>query len=679
MSAKVQRLFIANRGEIARRIATTARRLGIETVALTDRQVPPAYLLGIVTHFVTVAEESPALYLDADRMVQLALSAGCDSVHPGFGFLSENASFARQVIAAGMTWVGPNPDAILAMASKGTARECAEKAGVPCIAGLNGFPVPEREDGDFSRLEAFAEKTGYPLLIKAAFGGGGKGMRLVHAPSELRTAALRARSEAISAFGDGSLICEQYLGAPRHVEVQILADRHGRVAAIGDRDCSLQRRHQKIIEEAPAPGLTAETRKALHQAAIDLARRVAYDSAGTVEFLLDWSEGAQHAHLQKFYFLEMNTRLQVEHPVTEEVFGIDLVEWQIRIARGEPLPEAYENLTPRGHSVEVRIYAEDARQDFFPAPGPIAAFHPADGPGIRWESGIDAIDVVTGRFDPMIAKLVATGANREIALARLKDALERSFLAGPATNIDLLIELCSSEFATKPVTTHFLKDTLSQRLAKIDAHYAPMQELASELLALLEANALGGQALRPAAVTAASITELAYSCGYGDLTPRAVSRGIGGHVNCSFDASWQGSADPRQHARAGVGLHQTADGKQTAFWYAVHRTGSARTFWVCLEGRTYRREFARAGATVDSAAASSNQEIVAPVPGKVIAVKVSAGDHVTIGDSVFVLESMKMEFEVKATRSGCIRTVDVKVGEQVTAGRELATWSEDGR
>ena len=679
MSARVQRLFIANRGEIARRIATTARRLRIETVALTDRSVPPAYLLGVVTQFVHVPEESPALYLDADRMVQLASDAGCDSIHPGFGFLSENAAFARKVLAAGMTWVGPNPDAIVAMASKGTAREHAENAGVPCIAGLNGFPVPEREDGDFSALESFAAKTGYPLLIKAAYGGGGKGMRLVHSAADLRSAALRARSEAISAFGDGSLICEQYLGAPRHVEVQILADRHGQVVAIGDRDCSLQRRHQKIIEEAPAPGLTPQTSTALHQAAVDLARRVAYDSAGTVEFLLDWSESSRHAQLQKFYFLEMNTRLQVEHPVSEEVFGIDLVEWQIRIARGEILPETYASLSPRGHSVEVRIYAEDARQDFFPSPGPIAAFQPAEGPGIRWESGIDPIDLVTGRFDPMIAKLIATGANREIALARLKDALERSFLAGPASNIDLLIELCTSEFARTPVTTHFLKDHLADLLTKIDQRYAPTESLANELLALLEANALGGTSLAPVSMDPGAITELAFSSGYGDITHSSAKHMVGGHASCGFDASWQGSADPHQRARAGCGLHKTMDGKQTAFWYAVLKSGATRAFWVRVNGQTYQREFSRAGASVGSSAASSNKDILAPVPGKVIAVKVSAGDQVQAGAPVFVLESMKMEFEVKATRSGCIRTVDVKVGEQVTAGRELATWSEDGR
>jgi acetyl/propionyl-CoA carboxylase alpha subunit len=679
MSGSVKRLFIANRGEIARRIATTARRLGVESVAVSDRAVPPAYLLGVVTSFVSVAEESPALYLDADRMVQLAKDAGCDSVHPGFGFLSENAGFAQKVLSAGLTWVGPNPNAILAMASKGTARELAEKAGVPCIAGLNGFPLPGREDGDFSVLEAFADATGYPLLIKAAFGGGGKGMRQVHQKSELRAAALRARSEAVSSFGDGTLICEQYLTAPRHVEVQILADCHGQVAAIGDRDCSLQRRHQKIIEEAPAPGLTPETRKALHRAAVDLARRVGYDSAGTVEFLLDWSEGSRHAALQKFYFLEMNTRLQVEHPVTEEVFGLDLVEWQIRIARGERLPEAYTQLAPRGHSVEVRIYAEDARQDFFPAPGAIAAFQPADGPGIRWESGIDAIDVVTGRFDPMIAKLVATGATREVALARLKDALERSFLAGPATNIDLLIELTGSGFAEEPVTTHFLKDELPSLLAGIDARYEARQALASELLALIEANALAGQSLAPAVVDTASLTELAYSSGYGNLKASSPAHGVGGHAASGFDASWQGAADPRQQARAGAGLHRGVDGKQTAFWYAVLKAGSTRKFWVSLDGLTYSRELARASASLGTASAQTTQDIVAPVPGKVIAVKVSAGDQVKAGAPVFVLESMKMEFEVKAARTGCVRTVEVKVGEQVTAGRQLATWSEDGQ
>lgn len=675
---QVTRLFIANRGEIARRIAITARRLGIESVAITDRSVPPAYLLGIVTHFVHVPEESPSLYLDGQKMVELALKAGCDSLHPGFGFLSENAGFAANVRQAGLTWVGPNPEAIAAMASKGTARQLAEAAGVPCIAGLNGFPVPEHEGGDFSLLTAFAQRTGYPLLIKAAFGGGGKGMRLVHGPEELHSAALRARSEAISAFGDGALICEQYLGSPRHIEVQILADQHGNVAAIGDRDCSLQRRHQKIIEEAPAPGLTAETRKALHQCAIDLAKRVGYDSAGTVEFLLDWSDASKHARDQKFYFLEMNTRLQVEHPVTEEVFGIDLVEWQFRVARGEPLPADFLRLPPRGHSVEVRIYAENIRQDFFPAPGPIAAFQPASGPGIRWELGIDPIDAVTGRFDPMIAKLVATGATRAVAIERLKDALTRTWLAGPANNIDLLIELCQSEFAHEPVTTHFLKDHLPRLLAGIDARYAQDQATAEVLLQQLTNNTLGSQVAVKLALDTTGLTHLAYSGGYGNPAAPRTSQRQDPTSSTSLDVSWRGSADPSQTARTGAGVYADIDGKQTAFWYAVLKSNSSRKFWISLDGLTFEREIRQSKVSYESGTSNSSQDIVAPVPGKVIAVKVNAGDIIQAGTAIFVLESMKMEFEVKTTRSGAINTVEVKVGEQVTAGRQLATWSEDG-
>lgn len=675
---QVKRVFIANRGEIARRIALTARRLGIESVALSDRSVPPAYLLGVVSHFVQVPEESPALYLDGARMVELALAAGCDSLHPGFGFLSENAGFAALVRQAGMTWVGPNPEAIAAMASKGTARQLAEAAGVPCIAGLNGFPVPDHESGDFSVLTTFAERTGYPLLIKAAFGGGGKGMRLVHGPTELRSAAMRARSEAISAFGDGALICEQYLGSPRHIEVQILADQHGQVAAIGDRDCSLQRRHQKIIEEAPAPGLTPETRKALHQCAIDLAKRVGYDSAGTVEFLLDWSDANRHAQEQKFYFLEMNTRLQVEHPVTEEVFGIDLVEWQFRIARGERMPQSFLQLSARGHSVEVRIYAEDVRQDFFPAPGPIAAFQPAGGPGIRWELGIDPIDAVTGRFDPMIAKLVATGADRSVAIERLKDALSRTLLAGPANNIDLLIELCQTEFAQTPVTTHFIKDQLPQLLAAIDQRYAASKSIADTLLNQLTNNTLGGLVAVKSTLDAASLTELAYSCGYGNSSTQAASSSDSQASATAFDASWRGSADPSQDSRAGAGIYKATDGKQTAFWYAVLKSSNNRKLWVNLDGQTHHREISQAHTSYEARSSDKSQDIVAPVPGKVIAVKVSEGDIIQAGTAIFVLESMKMEFEVKTTRSGAIQSVEVKIGEQVTAGRQLATWSEDG-
>ena len=304
MTHNIKKLFIANRGEICRRIGTTAQQLGITTVAISDQESPPAFLCQVIDEFVKVDSETTALYLDAKKIIELAKSVNADAIHPGFGFLSENSSFARAVVDAGITWVGPTAKAIDLMASKALARDAAVAAKVPCIEGLQNFHVPEDTDGDFSELLKFAKKTGYPLLIKAALGGGGKGMRTVYSDDELPDAVVRAHSEALSSFGDGGLICEQYLENPRHVEVQILADKHGNAYAIGDRDCSMQRRHQKVIEEAPAPMLFDETRAAMYKAAVELSKAVNYDSTGTVEFLVDWSEAAQKSKKQKFFFLK---------------------------------------------------------------------------------------------------------------------------------------------------------------------------------------------------------------------------------------------------------------------------------------------------------------------------------------------------------------------------------------
>jgi acetyl/propionyl-CoA carboxylase alpha subunit len=675
----IKRLFIANRGEICRRIAVTANRLGIETVALTDRQAPPAFLLGIVTEFVHVPEEAPALYLDSKKMIELAKQARCDAVHPGFGFLSENAAFAASCEAAGLTWIGPHSAAIEAMASKATARIAAENAAVPCIKGLNGFPVPRDVHGDFSVLENFAEEAGYPLLLKAALGGGGKGMRLVHDKKQLREAALRAFSEAQNSFGDGRLICERYLGAPRHVEVQILADKHGNVFAIGDRDCSLQRRHQKIIEEAPAPELSQATREAMHAAAVKLAAGVSYDNAGTVEFLVDWSDDARKSGRQDFFFLEMNTRLQVEHPVTEEVYGLDLVEWQLRIAQGEALPPAFGEIAPRGHSIEVRIYAEDVNNDYFPSPGPIAAFLPASGPGVRWEVGIDPVDEVTGLFDPMVAKLVATGSDRPEAMDRMAQALERTLFAGPKSNIDLLIELTRrSSYRDCPVTTHFLTTELKTLLGQIQNRYDALKLQFESLkdsieLALADGdNQLGSLTIgAKSSVTAAAVTLQAFSNGkiFGN------NQNHPHHEKLGF--SLVQSTLGVQGGRLVAGVRSGKDGKSNSFWYASLKTTSTRRIWLKIESCHFTEVRAsRRSADGSASETEGSHELVAPVPGKVIAIKAKAGDEVEKNLPVLILESMKMEFEVKAPKTGKISALHVKIGDQVAAGQQLAAWEK---
>lgn len=703
----MKRLFIANRGEIARRIAQSARLMGLEVVVITDRVHPPEFLAGLVTDFVNVDLESPSLYLNPQLMVDLAQQSGCDSLHPGFGFLSENSAFAAMVQNAGMIWVGPSPDAIMSMASKETARNRAVEVGVPVVPGLAGFSVAPAGQGDLKEikiLEDFAKKVGFPLLLKAAYGGGGKGMRRVQSIEELLPAAQRAASEALSSFGDSTLICERYIECPRHVEVQILGDHHGQVTTLGDRDCSIQRRHQKIIEEAPAPELNAATRIQLHQAAIRLAKSVNYSNAGTIEFLVDWSEESQLLEVTPFYFLEMNTRLQVEHPVTEEVYGVDLVEWQIRVARGEKLPPDLFDRPARGHSVEVRIYAEDPAQNFMPAPGILAHFEPATGRGIRWELGLDPTDTITGHFDPMIAKLITTATTRKDAIELSDEALRRTFLAGPANNTAFLRTLLGkSAFKDHPQSTGFLgtcgetlnRDTLLRK--------ENLRPLAEEILAHLPLHqkprgGYSGDNFETGETTAWSSSTLTahiyQEAGYANTLPTPLlktSQSLPKNqvipdritsLNPSVEICSKTSRSYRQDGLAysiqyGMGhlLHdpKVASGKLLTFWYASLRDSQTHRYWIHLEGECYSREHQVHKRNIAQSVASdlSDREIQAPVPGKIVSIVAVEKKSFRAGTILLVLESMKMEFEIKAPQDLVIEKINAKPGDQVGSGQNL--------
>lgn len=711
----MKRLFIANRGEIARRIAHSAQHLGIQVVALTDRSTPPEYLSKVVDEFVHVDHESPALYLNPAKMIELATRAGCDSLHPGFGFLSENASFASQVIKAGLVWVGPTPEAIDAMASKETARRWALQAEVPCVPGFAGFSGGESsQQGGLRELEDFARKAGFPLLLKAAMGGGGKGMRLVHSMEELSSAAARASSEALSSFGDATLICERYVEASRHVEVQILGDQHGHVITVGDRDCSVQRRHQKIIEEAPAPDLTPETRRLLHEAALKLARRVGYTNAGTVEFLVDWSPAAQALPVTPFYFLEMNTRLQVEHPVSEEIFGIDLVEWQLRIARGERLPEwfgsAERGFIPRGHSVEVRIYAEDPTNHFLPAPGLIPSFQPASGRGIRWEVGLDSTDRITGLFDPMIAKLVATGATRRHALRSCVHALEHSVIFGPPNNTDFIRSILDkTPFAERAQATSFLKEygdlihqVTEERRQRVFSRAQSLLELLPQALDSKIAQTSLSSRPRKGLINAKELTELAFKQGESPKPLETKSSGTQRQATTpSLVHGDEKKLDLPQnlilstcHQRLyedetglkliafGRGtfevLSQGPSGKRVSFWYASMREQDQQQIWVQVDRETFTRVLTgrRRASSHESEGSLTDHELTAPVPGKIVSINVKEKDHVARGTILLVLESMKMEFEVKAPCDLQIDQLKVSPGDQVLSAQRLVEFTQ---
>jgi acetyl/propionyl-CoA carboxylase alpha subunit len=664
---KIKRIFIANRGEIARRIAQTAKKMGIESVALTDQDQPPLFLEAEVTDFVWVPLEDTHLYLDGSRILDLALQSGCDALHPGFGFLSESAAFAEQVTRSGIIWIGPSPSSIDAMASKAKARAIAEEHQVPVTPGLRGFSVPETESGDFSELESFAQKTGYPLLLKAALGGGGKGMRLVREPKELKTAALRAYSEGLASFGDGSLICERYLEVSRHIEVQIMADTHGNVVALGDRDCSIQRRHQKILEESPAFQLGDITRRNLHQAAIKLAKSVSYHNAGTVEFLVDWSEASQKLSDQPFYFLEMNTRLQVEHPVTEEVHGLDLVEWQIRVARGEALSKAVLNATPRGHSIEARLYAEDCKANFFPSPGLVKCFLPVQMPGVRWEVGLDSLDEISTRFDPMIAKIIATSDTRENALGLLGEALKETKFVGPSTNQTYLIEILeNSPFASSAQATNFISlhhDSLISSIEEKESLPSWPQVALDSLEQIQSAKAEESYLGKPS---------------HDQLVRHAFSKQR--HSSSTVTMKWEtkhiSKRKPGQELIYGaLAFFSKSQSVPGDLGFAVHKDKEDLTVAVFSKGNTWIKTRSFGSGNNFAESHQSEQGLTAPVPGKVVKVFTSPGSAVQKNQTLFILESMKMEFEVKASKEGTIKEISVKSGDQVLSGQSLGQWA----
>ena len=489
-----KKILIANRGEIAVRILRACRELGIQSVvvfsdvdrkSLHVRLADEAYPIG--------PAPSRESYLCIDKLMDVARRAGCDAVHPGYGFLAENAALPRACTDAGLTFIGPPAEAMEALGSKTAGRQLARRADVPIVPGTND-PIEKPADA-----QALAHSMGYPVLLKAVAGGGGKGMRVVHSGAEFDSAFRDASSEAMNAFGDARLYLEKYLDRPRHIEVQIFADAHGRVVSLGERECSIQRRHQKVIEEAPSPIVTPDLRKKMGDAAVRLARAGGYVNAGTVEFLVD-------ANLD-FYFLEVNTRLQVEHPVTEQVTGLDLVKLQIAIAAGHRLPFAWESITPRGHAMEVRIYAEDPDNNFFPSPGKILSRHVPSGPGIRLDDGVYEGWTVPSDYDPLLSKLIAWGNSREETIARLRRALEEYTTTGIKTNAGLFRRiLAESDFLRGEIHTKWL-DELLRRPNSAAPHAEEKESAASDAAAIAAAF---WQATQGSAQSAASA---------GDTTP----------------------------------------------------------------------------------------------------------------------------------------------------------------
>lgn len=655
---KIRKLFIANRGEIARRIALGAQGLDIETAALYSGPAAPSFLQGLITTLLKVDEESPALYLNGQKMVDFAKQSGCDALHPGFGFLSESAAFAALVEESGLTWIGPSSQSIAQMASKAEARSIAKLYKVPVVPGLE-----KMSNGNVAELiqsvHGFARDHGFPILLKAAMGGGGKGMRIVRATSEIEESINRAQSEALNSFGDSTLIVERYVEHPRHIEVQIMGDQQGNVYALGDRDCSVQRRHQKVIEEAPAPGLSLETRQRMQDSAVALAKAVGYYSAGTVEFIMDWAP--EQRAKENFYFLEMNTRLQVEHPVTEQIFNEDLVAWQLRVAMGETLKDRI-NRVPQGHSIELRLYAEDTKNKFLPAPGPVYGFLPYNSQGIRWEAGIDAIDEVTARFDPMIAKLIATGPTRKQAIKRLIEALKQSVLAMPISNASFLLGVLESPaFADAQPTTRFIEDETPALQAAEDLRRSKTDPLAEEIWQSLGAD------LTVSPDSIASLTQSIFAKAKALSTSRI-----------QFTSEVKATVPLRYGPRLstmGRGFIEK-NGQQTGFSYCATNDKGAYIRWLNIEGETYFKVDRQDESSASGKSGAHAHELIAPVPGKVVKILVAPGAEVSDKQTLMILESMKMEFEVLATRSGVISEILVQEGQQVQSDTMLALWQD---
>ncbi|MDT8327344.1 MAG: biotin carboxylase N-terminal domain-containing protein [Roseovarius sp.] len=636
-----ERILMANRGEIACRVMRTAQAMGVEVVAVYSDADRDARHVAMADRAVHIGGSAPAeSYLRGDVIIRAALESGAQAIHPGYGFLSENPEFVDAVEAAGLVFIGPSADAIRAMGLKDAAKVLMEEAGVPVVPGYHG------KNQDPEHLNGAADAIGYPVLIKAVAGGGGKGMRLVERAEAFAQALESARSEAKTAFGNEAVLIEKYIQKPRHIEVQVFGDGQSAVHLF-ERDCSLQRRHQKVIEEAPAPGMTEEMRAAMGQAAVRAAEAIGYKGAGTVEFIVDGSRGLRP---DGFWFMEMNTRLQVEHPVTEAITGVDLVEWQLRVAAGEPLPKQQGDLEISGHAFEARLYAEDVPKGFLPATGRLA--HLRFPEGVRADSGVRAGDEISPFYDPMIAKVITDGPTRAIALRRLAAALEGTEVAGTVTNLAFLGALARHEgFGAGDVDTGLIARDIDRLVV------APEPGPEGIALAALAACGLLDKSGPETgfALWAPLAREVVLRREEDVITVRVHSLGAGVH-----DIEVAGT---RVEARRVGGLWRL-DG-QPAPQVALH--GAQITV------------FAQFGVSFevidplerDSAAGGDTALIEAPMPGLVKAVFAVSGQSVAKGDRLAVLEAMKMEHSLLAARDGVVAEVLVAAGEQVTAGAAL--------
>ena len=637
-------VMIANRGEIACRVMRTAKAMGLTTVAVhsaTDRNARHVREADIAVDL--GGSKAADSYLQIDKLIAAAKSSGAQGIHPGYGFLSENAGFARAVEQAGLIFLGPPASAIDAMGSKSAAKALMETAGVPLVPGYHG------EAQDPATFREAAARIGYPALLKATAGGGGKGMKVVERDEDLADALASAQREALSSFGDSRMLVEKYVLKPRHVEIQVFADQHGNCLYLNERDCSIQRRHQKVVEEAPAPGLSPELRQAMGEAAVRAAQAIGYVGAGTVEFLLD-ARG-------EFFFMEMNTRLQVEHPVTEAITRLDLVAWQIRVAQGEPLPITQEQVPLRGHAIEVRLYAEDPANEFLPATGRLEIYlESAKGPGRRVDSGVSEGDEISPFYDPMLGKLIAWGEDREQARLRLLSMLDEFAIAGVRTNLAFLRRIIAHPaFAEAELDTGFIPRYQSELLP-------PAQALGDEFWHV----AAQAFHLSSAAVERTDDLHSPWSTGSG--LRMGLPSEVDLHLSCGQD-----SRTVKLHAQETHGVRLSGDQISIGDDGLSRQTTAIRrgdTLYLRWDGEMHAiRRFD----PIAEADASHTEQggLSAPMNGSIVRVLVAVGEQVEAGTPLVVLEAMKMEHSVRANRTGVVSALYCAEGEMVSEGTVL--------
>jgi 3-methylcrotonyl-CoA carboxylase alpha subunit len=664
-----KKILIANRGEIACRVAATARRLGVRTVAVYSEADARAKHVAFCDEAVAIGGPAPKdSYLRWERILQAARDTGAQAVHPGYGFLSENEAFAQACADAGIAFIGPKPSSILAMGLKAESKRLMEQAGVPLVPGYHGA------DQDPALLRREADRIGYPVLIKASAGGGGKGMRIVESGADFEAALASCQREARNSFGDDAVLIEKYVQRPRHIEIQVFGDSHGQVVHLFERDCSVQRRHQKVLEESPAPGLSAELRERMGAAAVAAAKAVDYVGAGTVEFIVEQTDYDQPESM-KFYFMEMNTRLQVEHPVTEAVTGLDLVEWQLRVASGEPLPLRQDQIVQRGHAIEARICAENPDNQFLPSTGTLQVYRKPQALAfergvVRFDDGVREGDAISPFYDSMIAKLIVHGDDRQQALARLDMALSQTRIVGLATNVQFLRRVLDTDSFARARLDTALITREHQRLFE---HPGVSSSLA---LAAATAQAWLAEQAGAAGAEAAWADPWARRDGFQPHAPsqRRWAWQVGGQRVDTVLNTGLAPSLAVDDAPALPFVAQEQDGRLDITWgeqrytAQVHVWGEQVHVFLLQGALVVERveELAHAGEQ-----ASAGGQLTAPMPGKVLSFAVKAGDAVKAGQPVAVMEAMKMEHTLHAPADGRVTELLYAPGDQVTDGAEL--------